>query len=136
MTSWRTRIRRRGQAAVRGPHAHGPGDLEIPESRRCGGAETGTPPKADARRERGSVFGCEGFGPDQLRFHVATPRLAGVAADGIHSRNAREEDDAAAWRHAAAGETQAAEPGRPGIAVTRANETMMCAVAVFVGNEV
>ena len=85
---------------------------------------------ADARRERGSVFGCEGFGPDQLRFHVAAPRLAGIAADGIHSRNARGEDDAAA------GETQAADPGRPGIAVTRANEAMMRAVAAFVGRAV
>ena len=52
---------------------------------------------ADARRERASVFGCEGFGPDQLRFHVAAPRLAGVAADGIHSGNTRE-DKAAASR--------------------------------------
>ena len=112
---------------MRGPHAHGPGDLEIPESRRCGGAGTGTPPMADARRERGSVFGCEGFGPDQLRFHVAAPRLAGIAADGIHSRNARGEDDAAA------GETQAANPGRRDMEVTRANEAMMRTAAVFVG---
>jgi len=54
---------------------------------------------ADARRELGSVFGCEGFGPGQSCFQ-------------------------------AAGETQAADPGRLDIEVIRDNETMMLVVAV------
>ena len=87
MTSWQTRIRRRGQAAVRGPHAHGPGGREIAESRRHGRAGTGTPSMADARRELGSLFGFEGVGPGQSRFQAAL-RLAGVAADGTPSGNA------------------------------------------------
>ncbi|MDE0474350.1 MAG: hypothetical protein OXI50_07305 [Gammaproteobacteria bacterium] len=61
---------------------------------------------------------------------------AGVTADGIHSGNARGEDDAAAWRRAAAGVPRAADPGRPDIAVTRTGETMMRAVVVCVGREV
>ena len=40
-----------------------------------------------------------------MRDQVAALRLAGVAADGIHSGNGRE-DNAAAWRRAAAGETR------------------------------
>lgn len=62
MTPWQTRTRGRGQTAVRGPHEHGPGGLEIPESRKCGGAGTGTPSMAGACRVLlGSVFGFEGF---------------------------------------------------------------------------
>ena len=57
---------------------------------------------------------------------VAALRLAGVVGGGFHSGNAREDN-------AAAGETRAVEPGRPGIAVIRTGETMMRAVAVFVG---
>ena len=40
-----------------------------------------------------------------MQDQVAALRLAGVAADGIHSGNERE-DNAAAWRRAAAGETR------------------------------
>ena len=40
-----------------------------------------------------------------MRDQVAALKLAGVAADGIHSGNARE-DNAAAWRRAAAGATR------------------------------
>ena len=83
---------------------------------------------ADARRESGSVFGCEGFGPDQLCFQAAL-RLAGVAADGIHSGNTREDK-------AAAGVPRAADPGRRDIEGTRADETIMRAVAAFVGRAV
>ena len=154
---------------MRGPHEHGPGGLEIPECCRCGGAGTGTPTMADARRVLGSVFGFEGFRPGQeavieallggrnvltvmptgsdksLCFRVpalvmdgltvVSPllalRLAGIAADGIHPGNARE-DNAAAWHCAAEGETQVADPGRSDIAVTRDNDSMIRTVAVFV----
>ena len=50
---------------MHGPHEHGPGGLEIPEARRCGGAGIGTPSMADARRVLGSEFGFEGFRPGQ-----------------------------------------------------------------------
>ena len=124
----------------------------------AGGTGTGTPSMSDARRVLGSVFGFEGFGPGQLCFRVpalvmdgltvevsplvalmqdqvAALRLAGVATDGIHSGNAQE-DNAAAWRRAAAGETRAADLGRPDIEGTRAEETMIRADAVFVGRAV
>ena len=86
---------------------------------------------ADARQQLGSVLGFEGVGPGLLRFQAAL-RLAGVAADGIPSGNARG-GNAVAWRRAAAGETRAADPARPGIAVSRDNETMMLVMVVFAG---
>ena len=70
------------------------------------------------------MFGCEGFGSGRSCFQAA-PRLAGVAAGGIHSGNVRGEDDAAA-------RLRAADPGRPDIAVIRDNETMMFVMAVLV----
>ena len=81
---------------------------------------------ADACRELGSVFGCEGFGPGQLCFRVAALRHAGVAADGIHSG---ERAGGGRRGRVAAGETRAADPDRRDIEGTGADETMMRAVA-------
>ena len=91
MTSWRTRIRRRGRAAVRGPHAHGPRGREIAESRGRGGAGPGTPSMADARGKLGSAFRCA-RGSGQLCFQAAAgvPRAADPGRRDIEGTDAGE----------------------------------------------
>ena len=91
-------------------------------------ADHGVRLNATARWERtGRLMGPERpgavFGPETFVEHIGDDALAPLAA-AADSRRERPE------RPARGG------PRRPGIAATRAGETMMRAVAVFVGREI
>ena len=98
MTTWQTRTRGRRQSAVRGPHEHGPGGLEIPEPRRCGGAGTGTPSDDDLGARRAKLLHGLQRGGDPLGLRPSPPRrrrLAGPGADVAVGVRAEPLDDVA-----------------------------------------